>query len=239
MNRTNQILSVALVVQIILIGIFFFPESDDAPVASGPLLADFNTDDVNELRLRDAEGEEIHLTRNDIGLWVLPEYDDFPALADQIIELLGKLENLQTNRLIAQNSSSHNRLKVGEDDFERLIQINNDEQLFIGTSAGANATHMRVAGDDRVYLTSGLSAFDANVNLTGWIDAQYFSVSSANVIALTLENDNGIFEFVKQDDEWVYLGPGRRRDVQFVGLQHLAHSSVSDSHDRAHQPRRR
>jgi hypothetical protein len=209
MNRSNQILSVVLVVQLILVGIVFFPKSDDEVVASGPLLADFSADDVSELRVTDAEGTEIHLTRNDIGLWVLPEYDDFPARPETVVNLLGRLEDLQTNRLIAQNSSSHNRLRVGADEFEREIDINGgDERLFIGTTAGANATHMRVDGDDRVFLTGGLSAFDANVSLSAWINSQYVSIPSENVTALSLENANGVFEFVKEDEEWVYLGLG-------------------------------
>ena len=205
-NRTNQILSVVLVVQLILVGIVFFPESEEAPIASGSLLTDFSADDVRDLRLRDGEDSEIHLSRNDIGLWVLPEYDDYPARDDAITTLLGKLEDLQTNRLIAQNSSSHNRLHVGDDEFERVIEINEDQRLYIGTSAGANATHMRVGGDDNVYLTSGLSAFDANVNLTQWFNAQYFSAPSQNVVAMRLENNNGVFEFEKEGDEWVFVG---------------------------------
>lgn len=205
-NRTNQILSVVLVVQLILVGIVFFPGSEDEPIVSGSLLAGFNPDDVRELRLRDSEDGDVHLVRNDIGLWVLPEYDDYPARAEAVTQLLGSIENLQTNRLIAQNSASHNRLRVGADEFERAIEINEDQTLYVGTTAGANATHMRVEGDDNVYLTSGLSAFDANVNLTQWLDPQYFSVEPGNVVVLTLENGNGVFEFVREGDEWVFGG---------------------------------
>ena len=205
-NRSNQILSVVLVVQLILVGIIFFPGSDDAPLTTGPLLADFAVDAVDELRLQDGEDQEILLARNDIGLWVLPEYDDFPARQDEVTGLLNSLASLQANRLIAQNSSSHNRLRVGGDAFERSVEINGDDTLYLGTSAGANATHTRVEGDDRVYLTSGLSAFDLNLNLTQWINAQYFSVPSENVVALTLENGNGTFEFDRVDDEWVFVG---------------------------------
>jgi hypothetical protein len=67
---------------------------------------------------------------------------------------------------------------------------------------------MRVDGDDRVFLTGGLSAFDANVSLSAWINSQYVSILSENVTALTLENANGVFEFVKEGEEWVYLGLG-------------------------------
>ena len=217
-----------LVVQLILVAVMFFPESESETITTGPLLADFNTDDVTELRVQDAEGAEIHLTRNDIGLWVLPEYDDFPARPEVVSELLDRLGGLQANRLIAQNSSSHNRLRVGGDAFEREVEINGgDTTLFIGTTAGANATHVRLGGDENVYLASGLSAFDANVTLSAWINSQYFSVPSENVTALTLENNNGLFEFVKQGEEWVYLGLGEDETLNPQAFDTLLNQSTA------------
>lgn len=208
MNRTNQILSVVLIAQLILVGAVFFRGGEEAGISTGPLLPAFNAEAVTKLVLRDSEGQELILAQEN-GAWTLPEAGDYPVDISKVTPLLDKIAALQANRVIAESSSSHRRLGVSEDAYQARVEIeqgNVKNVLYIGTSAGANATHMRVDGSDRVYLAGGLTSWDATPRVSMWIDTLYLSVPMDNVVGLTLENENGVFRFEK-DTEGIWSMP--------------------------------
>ena len=78
--------------------------------------------------------------------------------------------------------------------------------MYLGSSGGAGATHVRPADRTEVYLASDLNTFDANARLSAWIDTQYYTVPESSVVGITLENANGRFEFEKEGESWVMKG---------------------------------
>ena len=200
MNRTNRILVAVLAVQIVLVAIAFWPKP--ASVAGGEsLFAGLEAEQITRLTISDATGEQIKLAKG-LGDWVLPEADDYPCLENKVPQFLEKIVALKTNRLVTQTLASHKRLKVADDAFERRIELEladgTTHRLYLGTSPSYGATHVRAAGRDEVYLAS-LSASDAGVNASNWVDTLYFSVAQDQIVALTLQNENGRFEFEKDD----------------------------------------
>jgi hypothetical protein len=143
------------------------------------------------------------------GDWVLPDAGDYPVLEDRVPELLEKIVALQTGRLVTETPGSHKRLKVHEDEFERLIQVEADGttyRFYIGTSPSFGAAHVHVDGQDEVYLTSELSAQDAGARATDWVDNTYVNLPREEVTAFTLQNKQGTFEFAKEGEEWSMAG---------------------------------
>ena len=209
MNRHNQILAVILAVQIVVAGLVLWPRSAASEAAAGPLLANFSAAQVTSLTIRDGEGKQITLTKNGSD-WILPDNGDFPATAEKITPLLSKIEGLKTNRLVTQTTASHKRLKVAADDFNRLIEIKladgTSHQLYLGSSAGTGATHVRADNQPEVYLTNDLSPWDTNAQPSAWINALYFTVPQTATVALTLQNGNGTFEFEKSGEQWTLKG---------------------------------
>jgi hypothetical protein len=200
MNRTNQILAVVLVAQIVLVAVAFWPKP--ASVAGGEsLLAGLDAEQITQLTIGDASGEQIKLAK-EMGKWVLPEADNYPCTENKVPQFLEKIVALKTNRLVTQTPASHKRLKVADDDFERQIELKladgTTHRLYLGTSPSYGVSHVRVVGRDEVYLAS-LPASDAGVNASNWVDTLYFSVTQDQIVALTLENKNGRFEFEKDD----------------------------------------
>jgi len=200
MNRTNQILAVVLVAQIVLVAVAFWPRS--ASVAGGGnLFAGLEAEQIMQLTISDATGEQIKLAQ-EMGKWVLPEADNYPCTENKVPEFLEKIVALKTNRLVTQTSASHKRLKVADDDFERRIELELADgtihSLYLGTSPSYGATHVRAEGQNEVYLAS-LLASDAGVNASNWIDTLYFSLTQDQIVAMTLENKNGRFEFEKDE----------------------------------------
>jgi len=79
MTRTNQVLTIALIAQIIL-SIFAFMPGDKVKSSQGePLLDAFTPDEVVKLTITDDQDKQIVLAKNEQDEWVLPELDDFPA----------------------------------------------------------------------------------------------------------------------------------------------------------------
>ena len=205
MSKLNKILVVILIIQLALTAFVFWPKS--TVQAGEPLFADFAASEVAKLTIRDNEDNVIVLAKNGEN-WVLPEADDFPVQADKVSTLLEKLEGIKGNRLVTQTEASHNRLKVDENDFNRLIEIEladgTQHKLYVGSSGGASATHVRADGQPEVYLAD-MNTFDVSAQPSGWIDTLYVEIPQENVVAVKLENENGTFEFAKEGDTWTML----------------------------------
>lgn len=209
MNRQNQLLAVLLVIQIAIGVAVFWPWASASEAAGGPLFDDFEAEAVETLTISDGEGNSLTLAQETEG-WVLPEADDFPVASEKVTSLLEKIDNLQTNRLVTQTEASHRRLQVAEADFNRLVSfiLDNDttHELFVGSSAGAGATHVRADNQEEVYLAGELNSWEVNPQASAWIDPLYFTLPQTATVSLTLENPNGTFTFEKEGETWTMAG---------------------------------
>jgi hypothetical protein len=208
MSRLNQILIVLLVIQLALVGFIFWPRPA-SEAQGGPLLAEFKADEVVTLTITDAEGNQLTLGKSGDN-WVLPNAGDFPVDGEKVTPFLEKIAAVQGDRLVTQTEGSHGRLQVATDDFNRRLALTlvdgTTNELYLGSSAGAATTHVRADGQPQVYLTDELAAWDANPEVTAWVDTLYFSVPQTATISLTLENQNGTFDFEKEGDTWTMAG---------------------------------
>lgn len=208
MTRLQQILSGLLVLQLLLVGFVFWPRT--AVGESGPLLSEFAAADVTGIRIEDGTTDEqvaLALVDNE---WVLDNGSGYPANGSQISELLTKLAEMQSNRLVAQTATSHRRLQVAEDDFVRRLTLTTaggeTTTLYVGRAPTAQATHVRLEEQDEVYLINNLANWEINAAINNWIDTSYTAVERDSLTSLTLENANGTFEFRKEGNNWTYSG---------------------------------
>jgi len=208
-TRLHQILIGLLAAQLILVGlVFFLPQPGRA--AATPLLGDTKAEDITTLTIQDDRGVRIKLAKAAAG-WVLPEADDFPADDAKITPVTVKLAALKAGRSVAQNEANFKRLQVADDTYQRKIEISTaagaSYTLYLGSSAGGRATHVRLAGQRDVYIASDLAPFDVNADAASWINTMYLEASSADAVALTLKNANGEFIFEKNAQrEWTMQG---------------------------------
>jgi hypothetical protein len=217
MNRRNQILVVVLAIQLALAAFVFWPRASASGGSAESLFPDLQADQVVALTITDAEGQSIDLAKVGDG-WVLPNADDYPVEADRVSDLLTKITDLKTNRLVAQTSTSLKRLGVAADDFQRLIEFRladgTEHRLYLGTQPSYSASHVRADDDAKVYLASNLAAINAGVSATSWVSAEYVTIPRDEMVAVTVENANGRLEFVKEGDAWTMAGlaPGETAD---------------------------
>jgi hypothetical protein len=205
MNKQNRILAGILILQLLVGAFVLWPRPSASGGEGQSLFPGVEVDRIVGLAITDADGETIQLAKRPDG-WVLPDAGDYPCQEEKVTPLLTKIVGLKADRLVAQTSSSHKRLMVAADGFERQIEFEltdgSQHRLYLGTSPSFGAAHVRADNQDEVYLTSDLSSQDAGVQATAWVDRIYFSVPQEEVVALTLENANGRFEFVKDGDSW-------------------------------------
>jgi hypothetical protein len=223
MNRGNQILAAILIAQIALAVLIFWPR--EASVAAGePLFVGLEADQVVRLVIRDNQGQELQLAKGGDG-WVLADAGDYPVNQGAVPELLGKIVALQTGRLVAETRASHQRLEVADDAYAYRVELELADgavhTLYLGSTPSYGAIHVRVESQDPVYLVSDLSSSDVMPQLSNWIDTSYFSVPQDQIVAVTLENRNGTFEFEREGDQWMMAGLAEDETLDTAGVNAL------------------
>ena len=208
MNRNQIILLAVLVVQLILVAIVFWPGTNEVE-AGEALLPDIKVEQISSISIEDHDGNLSILSRSGTE-WVLSNGGDYPAKGEEITTAVGNLITANRNRLIASNVSSHDQLQVSDENFIRRIDLTLKDgkifRLYIGSSPGAKTVHIRLNGEDEVYLAGNISSWDLNATPSSWVDTSYLAINTDNILAAALENSNGRFEFVNVEGNWTMLG---------------------------------
>lgn len=198
MDRRNLILSGILVVQIVLIAFFFWPQ-ERSNAAVSTLLENLSEGSLSSVVV-ESPTERIELSKTDDG-WVASNYGDYPVDSLKISELISKVVDIDTSRLVAQTSSSHNQLRVSDREFAKKLTFTatdgRSQTLYIGTSPSVRTTNVRLDGQEQVYLTSEVTGSEIRTDVGGWIALTYLQVPTADIQAVTIENANGTLEFTR------------------------------------------
>lgn len=201
MKRMQWILTAVLVFQLVLSAVVFWPRST---AGSGtPLFPDLKADDITALTLQNSSTT---LTLRKVnGSWIVPDAGDYPALSDKLTPVLEKLVQLNTGRLVTRTAASHKRLQVAANNYALKLSfetITGTQTLYLGTSAGVSATHIRVDGHDEVYLTSDLNIWELSPTVASWISTAYLSESVSALTQVTVENAQGKVTLVQDQTFW-------------------------------------
>ncbi len=209
LSRLQQILIGVLVLQLALAAFVLWPR----PAAGGggePLLPGIATGDITGLTITGETGAPPIRLAKQGEAWIAPDAGDFPVDATKVSPVLDKLVAIKTGRLVAQTPASHAQLQVAADAFARRVEIATaagTQTLYLGSSAGGSSIHVRLDGQDNVYLAGGLSTWEVSAELLSWVNPVYVAINSSDVTGFTLENRNGEFAFVKDaQGNWTLTG---------------------------------
>lgn len=201
LSRFQWILAGALLVQVILAVVVNLPRT--ARTESSLLVADFDPAQVVDLLIENQAGMQLHMTEVN-GQWELPEAGNYPVNSQKVSEVLGKIQNITTDRLVTQTAASHQQLQVSENNFlGRLTLTGSDGKpriLYVGSAAGSGATHVRLDGMDQVYLTGELASWEVSPTVSSWIDTAYVNLDTGQLQAVSVENARGTFNFIKNEN---------------------------------------
>ena len=208
MTVRNKVLAGILALQAVVLVVVFWPTSSGPAVEK--LFPGLEAVNVTGVTITDSDGRSIRLARSPFGC-VLPDADDYPCVENKLPDFLKRVVDITTTSLVAETKASHSRLKVADDEFERLIELElaggDRHRLYLGTSPRTSAGHVRPEGRDQVYLATALSASVSSVEASDWVDPVYLSVPQDQVLAFTQENSKGRFQLEKnEDEEWTLAG---------------------------------
>jgi hypothetical protein len=207
MERRNLILTILLFLQVGLAAFLFWPQGGER--AASNLLSQVTANQITALTIQEAS-KSIKLAKSG-EQWVLTDYGDFPVDTVKVTDLISKVLGINTSRLVARNASSHNRLKVADDDFVKKIEMTGSSgqptTLLIGSSPNVRATNVRVGDSDLVYLTGDVSGADIRTDVAGWINTTYLQAPAEQVQAVTIANANVKLDFTRVDTTtWMLQG---------------------------------
>lgn len=217
MTKFQRILTILLAAQALLAAFALWPRQ--APVAAGqPLLGEFDPAQVTSLLITDNAGKQLILQRSGES-WSLASAGGFPVEPAKVTPVLEKLAQIQTSRLVTRTAASHKRLQVAAEDYQRRLVLTlasgAQKVLLVGSAGGAQTVHVRLEGQDEVYLTSALTATDLGSGAANWIDTAFMALAANDVSALRLVNASGELSFSKDETgAWVQadLPAGRQSD---------------------------
>ena len=204
MTKRNIFLLAILLLQIVLIGYMYRPGKETvAPVVE--FFPGIEQDKVSGLIITDNEQGSITLKKGEQG-WTI-EPDGYPVNGIKADSLVGKLVSLKSTRLVARTASSRIRLKVDDETFEQKIKILIDDGksylIFLGASPGNNTIHVRLAGEDKVFLVKGLSSWEAPTENSAWWENRYVEMTPEELVEVELINSHGSFKITKdKDNTW-------------------------------------
>ncbi|MFP3896910.1 MAG: DUF4340 domain-containing protein [Anaerolineales bacterium] len=230
MKRHHQILAAILLVQMVITGVVFWPRSA-AEERAEPLFPDLVADSIVSLKITDERGEQITLHKKGEE-WVLPEADDYPAQTTSVTPVLDSLVEVDTDNVVARSEGSHRQLQVSaENSVGRVVFETEDGHqhvLYVGSAPRYGASHVRVKGEDEVYLTSAISHWNLTAQPSSWVNASYLSVPQEELVQMTLENEQGTFIFVRgEEGAWTLEDLAEDEQISEAEIDNLV-SSVAN-----------
>jgi hypothetical protein len=220
MNRKNLLLLTILAVQLVLVVLAFRPEPK-AESATKKFFPGLVKDGITGLIISD-DKKSVELFTED-GKWYVDRTEKYPADPEKVTELLDKLTALQSTRLVTRTASSHVRLKVAEQIFNRkLTVLDNDRRMtiFLGTSPSNKTLHVRADGENEVYLVNDFSAWEVQSASASWWRGKYLGLSPDDIKGISLSNNQGSFTLERDADKKWHLA-GRQEAVSEEAAKEL------------------
>lgn len=199
MNRFNQLLIAALVVQIIIAGGIYISNQPTAVGQMHMVLLSTDSNTIDRITIDEGDDNQTVLSKVD-GIWQLPEYHQLPASQSKVDEILAKLESTNSGWPVATTSSSRDRFKVADENYQKKISLGKGDDalltLYLGTSPGFRQLHVRRAGEDEVY-TVKLNSYEFPSQHTSWLDTALLQ-PGGDITSLQGPD----FALHKQADDW-------------------------------------
>jgi len=201
LTQFHKILLAALAVQLALVAFVLTRSDDSAALKEHPILVGLDAAKVTRLRVSSSgpNGKTVDLVKRGDS-WVLASGFDYPVAQSKITDVLSPITKAAAAAPIATQASRHKQLRVADDDFERKLVITSDGKdltLYLGGSAGARRTAVRVGGDDKVFGAAGISTWSIGDEARQWLDTSYVKVAKDDLTKVVVQRDGKTVELTR------------------------------------------
>jgi hypothetical protein len=241
-KKTNLMLLALLGVQLILI-IFLYWSGREKGEPMTDLMQGLAAEAVTELTISDGSGKTLTLRQEENGGWQAGNGQAaYPADPEQIRHLLTNLTSLQSRRLVTRTKSSHFRLQVDDKIFAKKVVLlargGETRTLFLGSSPGPQAIHVRPATTDDVYLADGISVWELDTEPESWWQTNYVLLDGERLQEASLKNHHGSFTLRKEGDKWRLADADPQQELTPAVvddfLRQVSHININRYLDREH-----
>jgi hypothetical protein len=220
--KTEQKIYVAAGVLVVLLGGLFLVQKsarEDAmahstTAASAALpqikLSSDDADKVTKLEIKNASKTDVVLERDGEN-WKLTKPVDYPAAPANVKTVLDNLKDLTAKDVLDPGKSQYGTYDLDDDKAVHVQAWKGADKvvdLYFGKS-GSRGQMMRVADKDGVYVNSGYTHYLYTRDVKDWRDREMLKFEDANVVNVTINNDNGAFSFSKNGDNWTGTFKGK------------------------------
>lgn len=212
LSKRNRMLLGLLGLQMVLVLLFSLPTGEGGK--SKQFFEGVTPEAVTRLTVATADGRSVSVKRQDKG-WVVDASPNYPADRDKIENLLARFAGLRSDRLVAQTKEAHNRFQVGSRYGQKVtlaLAAGGERTLYLGTAANYTTTHVRVEGDDGVYLVRDLAVWQMPVDEKFWWQREYVSVKPEEVQEIALTNKAGELRLFRDGKGWQASGAAQGLD---------------------------
>jgi hypothetical protein len=161
-------------------------------------------DKLDELELSGADQPKVRIVKQG-DEWRLAEPVDARADQEAVKAAINKLGELKVNGVAATKKENHARLEVDEAKGTHVVAKSGGKTVIDGYlgSYDSGSTMLRLANQDIVAAVEGSIRFAFRKQARDYRDKVITKIETASVQRLVFDNDNGHFEFVRDDkEEW-------------------------------------
>lgn len=202
---SHRSLAIALAIQLVLVGITWWPSD---PTAGQHPVVDLDRDAIERIEISarpagDEPAESAVLVRDE-GVWKVHSAADYPAAPEKVEELLDSLLGLEAGPAVATQSSSYEPLGVGDESYGRRVSLTaagEASEWLIG-AATSRSVNVRRVGEDEVYRARGASEWSFRDRSASYLDTSYIEADPASFGAVGVRNENGELRFEQTDGVW-------------------------------------
>jgi hypothetical protein len=148
-------------------------------------------------------GTEVELVKKGED-WQMTKPVEASAHSANVKSLLDNLKQLKVSELIDSGKTSYEKFKVGDSQGLHAV-FSKGAGTVLDARFGENGGRgqmTRLTGKDGVYAVKGYSSYLYDRETKGWRDTTIFKFEDTAVTSVSIENEHGIYAFVKDKDTW-------------------------------------
>ncbi len=185
-NKFIRLLAIAAIIQLVFIVFTHIGGNTLADHTISEKILAFDQSKVDKLTIKDKDGKQVELSKK-ANQWLTKA--NFPVMSSKVKQLLDKLAQLKHGIPVATSDAALKRFKVADNDFERLITLQQGDKklasLYLGSGAGARQSHARSDKQSAVY-TVELGVYDASANVEDWQDKNLLQLGKNDISEIEL-----------------------------------------------------
>jgi len=160
--------------------------------------------EITEIRLSDNSGENQTVLRKEGDSWILPNHFGLPVDFDKLTRLTNDLIDAKIERFVTAQSTSLERLNLGQASAQFFSGDSETWSFEIGDSAQSGGRFVRINNEEAAYLTRGYLSIDSNQE--NWSVKRPLQLEEREIARVEIEVDGETLVFSRTEASSDFVG---------------------------------